>query len=736
MAALATIAAVPPSSASSTFTPPLQQESPSFSAESPIQQQQQETSLPPLHEEPEELLTVEPTDVTIKTDVDPHYETTTTTTIVHLPFQLAHQCPPPKVISWMKSKNAPSTTTARSTSMPTQQPSTKQHRRHHPHQRRSQSSPTLLHHILPFLHKRRGASSSKDVVKKSDRAVTVFSIQVTVLGRVLVPPSSPTVNSSVTMTPTGVSSSSSTHSDQLQQQQEQLETELAPTKTIPAQLNRSETTSYVIHRTFEDFERLSEMVLRLEHLLNSHHHGRPHPTEHQDTSTLSASTAQSTDTLSAAPPVLTALQVHHPYPGLYQTLLKQFSNVKANQRAFDASSTTHGFDQEGAFERVLELNQYLENVWYWLLPENTPTHLDVSLEQHEIMQWLKPLAKGAHADGQQMRGRPEEDDKRQEQRSSEILKQYGSSSSMRKSAGAVAAAAAAAAASPTATVPTNNVNDGSGSPSGPGEEAVVVASKASSVTSSSTPTSGLIAEQHADHVKRGSEQEKASSASSLPSLTSSASSSPSTGSSMSLSSATSDHGDDDADIHGHAVTRPESFSASSLAPSSTVLSSAGSVHKGDAAIEKDHQRQKTGGDSLDQKDGGGGGDGAPRGGLRHQRDSTFDPLASVKVKRRISLSNVLRSLTSPLNHGNNSKDLENSTLHKRATIIGTVGRSRSRALATTTTTTTTTSKESHSMPTSPTRRHSSLQEPEEIIIWNTVTTKNSPLATKPMLASH
>ncbi|KAF9947540.1 hypothetical protein BGZ72_010486 [Mortierella alpina] len=108
-------------------------------------------------------------------------------------------------------------------------------------------------------------------------------------------------------------------------------------------------------------------------------------------------------------PVLTALRVRHPRPNLYQSLLRQFgfSTAKANQRAFDASSTTHGFHEEGAFERVLELNQYLEDVWYWLLPENIPPELDLSLV-HDIMQWLKPSSLGSHADGRQMRDRQDQ----------------------------------------------------------------------------------------------------------------------------------------------------------------------------------------------------------------------------------------------------------------------------------------------------------------------------------------
>lgn len=160
--------------------------------------------------------------------------------------------------------------------------------------------------------------------------------------------------------------------------------DLAPVKTLPAQLHRSATTSYVIHRTFEDFQRLSEMVLNLQAALMT----APGPIPEG--------------------PELKALAVRHPNPGLYQALLKQFSHAKANQRAFDASSTTHGFNEEGAFERILELNQYLEDVWHWLLPENTPESPNLSLERHDIMQWLKPSASSSHADGRQMRERSDQ----------------------------------------------------------------------------------------------------------------------------------------------------------------------------------------------------------------------------------------------------------------------------------------------------------------------------------------
>ncbi|KAG0249840.1 hypothetical protein BG011_008874 [Mortierella polycephala] len=312
----------------------------------------------------EESPCIQPTDITIRTNVDPQDETITTTTIVHLPFQVAQQCPPPKVISWMKS-----------------------HRPRAAQQSRPHAS-GQLQALIPLHLKRR---SSTEKMKKNDHTATVFSIQVTVLGRVVVPPTSPH------------NTSSDPGPKQQLQQDRATEVDLAPVKTIPARLNRAETTSYVIHRTFEDFQTLSESVLRLQHALDAasyhHHHQEPDTTAKTGTAPMPNK------------PVLTHLRLHHPHPGLYQTLMSRlgFSTAKANQRAFDASSTTHGFDEEGAFERVLELNQYLENVWYWLMPENNPSHLDLSVEKHDIMQWLKPSSMSSHADGRQMKESQQKD---------------------------------------------------------------------------------------------------------------------------------------------------------------------------------------------------------------------------------------------------------------------------------------------------------------------------------------
>ncbi|KAG0369578.1 hypothetical protein BC939DRAFT_460727 [Gamsiella multidivaricata] len=605
------------------------------------QQQPQQTQLLPLQEENEEdPPSIESTDVTIKTDVDPHDETTTTTTIVHLPFQLARQCPPPKVISWMKS-NKP-------TSPKSSSHYHHHHHRHHPHQRPSKS-PALLHHLLPFFYKRRGASSK---TKKSDRSVTVFSIQVTVLGRVLVPPSLPTNDS--------------------QQDKNNLEQDIVPTKTVPAQLDRSETTSYVIHRTFEDFEHLSEMVLRLEHALHAHlqehhyfhHHNHHHHHHDNQISDIALQAHQDVPVIPADAPPLTALHVHHPYPGLYQVLLKKISNVKANQRAFDASSTTHGFDEEGAFERVLELNQYLENVWYWLLPENIPPQLDLSAQQYEIMQWLKPSAQ-SHADGQQMRDRREQDEKEHP-----IIQQYGSISSLRKKG----------SQEPVKSSATESATRASE------ETAATLPVAASSTTTAPESTS-------ARGLRLGSEG--SSSAPSLPSLSSMSTSSCSSASSPSISTDTNhttdlDHDDNDDTLHGHAAPQGLPHTPSTVA-SSTFPSSGsdkGLASKNDHKIITSPDSESVFKNPSRLSRAGT----VPRGGLR-QRDSS-DPLSTDKVKRRISLSHVLKSMTFPLN---NPRHTMHDTGHRKGT--------------------------SASISASPTLKEAFH---EEIVIWKTVTTKNHP----------
>ncbi|KAG0057646.1 hypothetical protein BGZ83_007019 [Gryganskiella cystojenkinii] len=188
---------------------------------------------------------------------------------------------------------------------------------------------------------------------------------------------------------------------------------LAPTRTVPAQLNRSETTSYVIHRTFEDFQHLSEMVLSLQDQLDHDQHNKHNNNNnHKNTPFSSSSQYQDSNNYTEGQQHLRALRLHHPHPSLFYTLVKQFlfSNAKANQRAFDASSTTHGFDEEGAYERIIELTQFLEEVWHRLL--FTTEEPCFYQEQHEIMLWFKPSTDSSHPDGRQMRDRQEQDQKR------------------------------------------------------------------------------------------------------------------------------------------------------------------------------------------------------------------------------------------------------------------------------------------------------------------------------------
>ncbi|KAF9336122.1 hypothetical protein BG006_009623 [Podila minutissima] len=292
----------------------------------------------------------EMTDITIEIQVDPHDETTTTTTIIHQPFLIARECPAPRIISWMKGPSNKSI-------------SRKKKAQQKQHQHRSRSNNNPLRQIVPFLSpsKTGGAADTEPAGQ-----ITVFSIQVTVLGKVLVPSTSPA---------------------------DPLPEDLAGLKKVPAQLVRSETTSYVIHRTFEDFHHLSDMVVALQSSHNHYHHHHHHHHHHQSPQEHRH---------------LSPLRINHPHPGLYQALLKRlpFSNARANQRAFDASSTTHGFDEEGAFERVLEMDQYLEDVWQLLTASANFEQL--TPEQHNILQWLKPLPNSTHADGRQMKNRKTE----------------------------------------------------------------------------------------------------------------------------------------------------------------------------------------------------------------------------------------------------------------------------------------------------------------------------------------
>ncbi|KAF9350247.1 hypothetical protein BGX26_011546 [Mortierella sp. AD094] len=513
--------------------------------------------LRPLHEEEVEELqdsSIEPTEVTIETNVDPLSESTTTTTTVHLPFQVARQCDPPKVISWMKVED------------PKRTKSSKHNRRHHPHQRPDKSS-KLLHNIFPFLKKeetiprepKKSSKKKKDPKKNDTSFITLFSIQVSVLGKVHVPSSATPDQSEDMSTPA----------------------DLEPKRTVSAQLDLSETTSYVIHRTFDDFEHLSEMVLRLENILHTSNH-------HQQSSSAS-STPQSEEA-----PTLTALKVHHPHPGLYQTLLKQFSNVKANQRAFDASATTHGFNEGGAFERILELNQYLENVWYWLLPEHTPQQLDLSAEQQVVMQWFMPSPESAHTDGRQMKDRKDQDSKWQD-----LQRLYGPRSRQHQQQ--------------------------------EGEEHTTDSTVAqTSVTS--------------HHDQAGSK--KPGSASSLPSLSSSASSS----SSMCISSDEDRNGhdyDNNHNIHDRRMTN-------SRRTSSTIINSSPMA---DPSLERFHNDVTSGHDEFEEipvnsvESGRQGGEGSVGGGGvegSHASDSnnnSIDNNNNNKINRRMSFSHVLRSFS-------------------------------------------------------------------------------------------
>ncbi|KAF9116065.1 hypothetical protein BGX27_005094 [Mortierella sp. AM989] len=552
-----------------------------------------------------EDVSVESTEVTIETNVDPVSESTTTTTVVHLPFHVTHQCDPPKVISWMKVED------------PKRANHLKNRSRHHPHQRSGQNF-KFFHNIFPFLEKEERSSKKKQKEpKKNDGTfITLFSIQVSVLGRVNVSPSASTPDDT--------------------------QVDLGSKRTVSAHLDRSETTSYVIHRTFEDFEHLSKMVLRLEntlHTRNSHRNA--------------ASAPQSEEA-----PELTALNVHHPHSGLFQALLKQYSTAKANQRAFDASSTTHGFNEEGAFERILELNQYLENVWYWLLPENTPQQLNLSVEQQLMIQWFMPSPKSAHADGRQMKERQDQDSKWQD-----LQRQYGPRSRQQEQL-------------------TNSTSSSEASTSSSSAATVEVAQ-----TSVTSP-------HHVEHNKLMKGSTKYDSLSSLPSLTSSASSS----SSVSMASDEDRNGRDyDNHVHNPHVTN-------SRRTSSTIINSPDPFlkrfHKNNGSPSHHFDLDGFEDIPVNSTDGG-----------QHQHqhqhhqeqqqggEGSHPSSEPNKIKRRISISHVLRSLSnSKNNNSNNGVSPKRQSMHDMA----------SKRVSTA-------SFKSTGSPV------------QEICIWNTVTVKHSPV---------
>ncbi|KAG0332531.1 hypothetical protein BG004_001212 [Podila humilis] len=322
----------------------------------------------------------EMTDITIETQVDPHDESITTTTFIHQPFLISNQCPAPRIISWMKG--------------PANNISKKNRKKQHTHplhfkqshdsNNNNSSRGTRLRQFLPFLSPSRRPGGLSRESKKSAGQITVFSIKVTVLGKVIVPAAGDPLSATA---------------------EEDNKQDLGLTKRVPAQLVRSETTSYVIHRTFEDFQHLSKLVVALQHQQQQHQHQRRHQLQ-QDQHQEQEQQEQEQ--------VVLPLRINHPHPGLYQALLKQmsFSSARANQRAFDASSTTHGFDEEGAFERVLEMDSFLEDVWQLLTASASSEVL--TQEQYEILQWLKPLANN-DADGRQMKDRHQQQQRQQQQ---------------------------------------------------------------------------------------------------------------------------------------------------------------------------------------------------------------------------------------------------------------------------------------------------------------------------------
>ncbi|KAF9203211.1 hypothetical protein BGZ49_006658 [Haplosporangium sp. Z 27] len=550
--------------------------------------------LKPLPEEEFEDLqdtSMEATEVTIETNVDPIAESTTTTTFVHLPFQVAERCDPPKVISWMKVED------------PKKE---RKNQRHHPHQRPDGKGSKFIHNIFPFLKKEKPpvpedhSESSKNKKKKKKKEpkmndtayITLFSIQVSVLGRVHLPSS---YTSPEQMDDINIRAS-----------------DVEPKKTVSGHVDRSETTPYVIHRTFDDFKHLSEMVVRLENIVHA-----------------------SSTTQSGEAPALTALKVRHPHPGIFQSFLKQVSTAKANQRAFNASSTTHGFHEEGAYERIVELNQYLENVWYWLLPEHTPQEHKLTAEQQKILQWFMPSPKSAHPDGRQLKDQKETDAKwldlqRKYARGSK--RHDGNTADHERSTGETAAQTTATSHHPSSSRPDNDV-------------------------------------ERNDSIK------KEGSITSLPSLSSSASSS----SSMCISPDEDRKGQ----FHNSNLNIRERQMTDSRRTSATVINSPDTFLKGlqskspvlDLQLENFEDIPVNTTDRGRHKGGRGQVEGS------HPSDPNI-------VKRRMSLSNPFRSLSSSKNNNNSLPSRRQSSMYG--------------------------SNMDHS-------------KPQEICIWNTVTVKHPPI---------
>ncbi|KAG0221051.1 hypothetical protein BGX31_010244 [Mortierella sp. GBA43] len=334
--------------------------------------------------------------------------------------------------------------------------------------------------------------------------------------------------------------------------------------------------------------------------------------------------------------------------------------------------------------------------------KNNPSHLDLSHERHEIMQWFKPLAQhaSAHADGRQMRERPADDDRKRYS----VLQQYGSMSSIRKKS--TESATSSDKDSITKGTTTDSASTKSTEPETETDTKAVaehdtLSSSSSSLSSSSTPpsptpaadadadatdatpvTSGHSNQDNQNH----KEDEQSVSELSLPSLSSSSASSCSSSSSassvcISLETAEKPQGnsnDKDDDKNENVATPLQESSSSTLSPDS------------DDSTDKSSTTTATAT-------------------LPIQEDLvSSDPEPDVKIRRRISLSHVFRSFTTP----------RNSLYHPNRQSMYEPGQRRGL-------------KASASMPLS----HSPLETPqEEIYIWNTVTTKYQPGQSTPLEA--
>ncbi|KAF9320961.1 hypothetical protein BG003_004244 [Podila horticola] len=287
----------------------------------------------------------------------------------------------------------------------------------------------------------------------------------------------------------------------------------------------------------------------------------------------------------------------------------------------------------GAFERVLEMDQYLEDVWQLLTASANSEQL--TPEQHNILQWLKPLPNSTHADGRQMKNRKTE---------------------------TTTQAQATVSSSSAGFTKVQQDQDQISAPLSPALPSTSsVSSSSMSSPSELTPMEELYRESTPVH--------KSASAASLPSL---------------CSSLSSENGDRDHDLRENNATPSEG----SL-PATPEGLQASPHHIGDS-IEGDDER----GHGLAELPTLRSWPSSRRHTILETLEHGGDDMAATKVKRRISLSQVIKSLATVSFHLDSEQRKRDPT------------------------------SASLSSPPSPANGW----EDEDLYIWNSVTTKKAPRA--------